>query len=190
MDKNKNKAILESILFTMGESVDIERLAGVLELSEKTVEKYLDELKKEMDEDPSRGVTIMKLEGAYQMCSKSEMYEWLIKIASSPRKYTLTDSLLETLSIIAYKQPITKIEIEKIRGVNCDHAISRLMEFDLVCELGRMEAPGRPMLFGTTEQFLRSFNVTSLDDLPHMNTDRMEEFRAQAEKEVQLKLDI
>ena len=75
MDKNKNKAILESILFTMGESVDIERLAGVLELSEKTVEKYLDELKKEMDEDPSRGVTIMKLEGAYQMCSKSEMYE-------------------------------------------------------------------------------------------------------------------
>ena len=97
---------------------------------------------------------------------------------------------METLSIVAYKQPVTRIEIEKIRGVSCDHAINRLIEFDLITEVGRMDAPGKPILFGTTEQFLRSFGVTSIEDLPRMNTDRMEEFREQAEKEVQLKLDI
>lgn len=190
MEKNKMKAVLESVLFTMGESVDTGRLSRVLEISSKETEALLKEIKQEYDEDESRGVTLMELEGAYQMCSKPDMYEWLIKIASAPRKYTLTDSLLETLSIIAYKQPVTKIEIEKIRGVSCDHAVNRLVEFDLVMEVGRMDAPGRPLLFGTTEQFLRSFGVTSLEDLPRMNTDRIEEFREQAEKEVQLKLDI
>lgn len=190
MEKSEMKAVLESVLFTMGESVDTGRLSQVLEISAKETAALLKEMKQEYDEDESRGVTLMELEGAYQMCSKPNMYEWLIKTASTPRKYTLTDSLLETLSIIAYKQPVTKMEIEKIRGVSCDHAVNRLVEFDLVMEVGRMDAPGRPLLFGTTEQFLRSFGVTSLEDLPRMNTDRIEEFREQAEKEVQLKLDI
>ena len=190
ISKSEMKAVLESVLFTMGESVDTGRLSQVLEISAKETAALLKEMKQEYDEDESRGVTLMELEGAYQMCSKPNMYEWLIKIASTPRKYTLTDSLLETLSIIAYKQPVTKMEIEKIRGVSCDHAVNRLVEFDLVMEVGRMDAPGRPLLFGTTEQFLRSFGVTSLEDLPRMNTDRIEEFREQAEKEVQLKLDI
>ncbi|MBP3459027.1 MAG: SMC-Scp complex subunit ScpB [Lachnospiraceae bacterium] len=190
MEKEKMKAVLESILFTMGESVDASRLSQVLEIPVKEVNDLLKEMKEEYDQAEDRGVTLMELDGAYQMCSKTEMYEWLIRIASSPRKYTLTDSLLETLSIIAYKQPVTKIEIEKIRGVSCDHAVNRLLEFDLIMEVGRMDAPGRPLLFGTTEQFLRSFGVTSLEELPQMNTDRIEEFREQAEKEVQLKLDI
>ena len=89
------------------------------------------------------------------------MYEYLLKVAKTPKKYVLTETLLETLSIIAYKQPVTKLDIERIRGVNCDHAVNRLIEFDLVTELGRMDAPGRPLLFGTTEQFLRSFGVKS-----------------------------
>lgn len=190
MEKEKMKAILESVLFTMGESVDISRLSQVLDLPVKEVKALLDEMKAEYDNAADKGVTIMELDGAYQMCSKPDMYEWLIKIASTPRKYTLTDSLLETLSIIAYKQPVTKMEIEKIRGVSCDHAVNRLLEFDLIMEVGRLDAPGRPLLFGTTEQFLRSFGVTSIEELPQMNTDRMEEFREQAEKEVQLKLDI
>ena len=164
MEKSEMKAVLESVLFTMGESVDTGRLSQVLEISAKETAALLKEMKQEYDEDESRGVTLMELEGAYQMCSKPNMYEWLIKIASTPRKYTLTDSLLETLSIIAYKQPVTKMEIEKIRGVSCDHAVNRLVEFDLVMEVGRMDAPGRPLLFGTTEQFLRSFGVTSLED--------------------------
>ena len=190
MEKEKQKAILESVLFTMGESVEAERLAQVLDVKPKVVKTLLKEMKEAYDKDEAKGITIMELDGAYQMCSKPEMYDWLIKIAATPRKYTLTDSLLETLSIVAYKQPVTRIEIEKIRGVSCDHAINRLIEFDLITEVGRMDAPGKPILFGTTEQFLRSFGVTSIEDLPRMNTDRMEEFREQAEKEVQLKLDI
>lgn len=190
MEKEKQKAILESVLFTMGESVEAERLAQVLDVKSKVVKTLLKEMKEAYDQDETKGITIMELDGAYQMCSKPEMYDWLIKIAATPRKYTLTDSLLETLSIVAYKQPVTRIEIEKIRGVSCDHAINRLIEFDLITEVGRMDAPGKPILFGTTEQFLRSFGVTSIEDLPRMNTDRMEEFREQAEKEVQLKLDI
>lgn len=190
MEKEQKKAVLESVLFTMGESVEADRLAQVLEIKTKEVKALLNEMKEAYDQDETKGITIMELEGSYQMCSKTEMYDWLIKIAATPRRYTLTDSLLETLSIVAYKQPVTRIEIEKIRGVSCDHAINRLIEFDLITEVGRMDAPGKPILFGTTEQFLRSFGVTSLDELPQMNTDKIEEFREQAEKEVQLKLDI
>ena len=98
--------------------------------------------------------------------------------------------MLETLSIIAYKQPITKAEVEKIRGVSSDHAVNKLVEYNLVCELGRLDAPGRPMLFGTTEEFLRSFGVESVDELPVLNEDQVEEFKHQAEEEMQLKLGI
>ncbi len=127
-----------------------------------------------------------------QLCTKGEYYEYLIKIAKTPKKFVLTDTLLETLSIIAYKQPITRLEIEKVRGVSCDHAVNRLLEFDLITEVGRLDAPGRPLLFGTTEQFLRSFGVKSLEDLPELNPVQIEEFKLQAESEVQqqLQLDI
>ena len=97
---------------------------------------------------------------------------------------------METLSIIAYKQPVTRLDVEKIRGVNCDHAINRLIEFGLVKELGRLDAPGRPLLFGTTEQFFRSFGVKSLEDLPEINPMQVAEFKEQAEQEVQLSLNI
>ena len=102
----------------------------------------------------------------------------------------LTDVLLETLSIIAYKQPITKAEIEKIRGVSCDHAVNKLVEYNLVCELGRLDAPGRPLLFGTTEEFLRSFGVQSIDELPVLSPVQVEEFKQEAEAEMHMKRDI
>lgn len=111
-------------------------------------------------------MNLISLEDSWQMCTRSEFYDYLIRIAKAPKKYTLTDTLLETLSIIAYKQPVTRLDVEKIRGVNCDHAINRLVEYNLVEELGRLDAPGRPLLFGTTEQFLRSFGVGSLEELP------------------------
>ena len=107
-----------------------------------------------------------------------------------PKKPALTDVMLETLSIIAYKQPVTKAEIEKIRGVKCDHAINKLVEYELVRELGRLDAPGRPILFGTTEEFLRCFGVQGLEELPSVDPVRLEDFKAEAEEEIQLKLDI
>ena len=186
MDRQEEKAILEAILFTMGESVEIERLAAVIEEDKNTTRQLLMEMKEEYDQK-SGGITLIELEDSFQMCTRAEMYEYLIKIAKTPRKYVLTDTLLETLSIIAYKQPITRAEIEKIRGVSCDHAVNRLVEFGLIAEVGRMDAPGRPLLFGTTEEFLRSFGVKSL---PELSAVQIEEFKVQAEQEASLQLDI
>ena len=182
MTKKEKKAVLEAILFTMGEAVEVERLASVIEEEPETTKELLFELKSEY-ESSGRGISLMELEESFQMCTKAEMYEYLIKIAKTPRKYAITDTMLETLSIIAYKQPITRVEIEKIRGVSCDHAVNRLLEFGLIAELGRKDAPGKPILFGTTEEFLRSFGVKSLDELPELSAVQMEEFREQAEQE-------
>ena len=137
-----------------------------------------------------RGIRIIELDHAYQLCSKPEMYEYLIRIAKQPKKYVLTDVMLETLSIIAYKQPVTKAEIEKIRGVKSDHAVNKLVEYNLVKELGRLDAPGRPILFGTTEEFLRTFGVQGLEELPSVDPVKMADFKAEEEEEIQLKLDV
>ncbi|MBQ4260178.1 MAG: SMC-Scp complex subunit ScpB [Lachnospiraceae bacterium] len=189
MEKTKAKAVIEAILFTMGESVEISRLAEVIEEDVRTTKTILKELQEKYEQEDS-GIALTQFESAVQLCTKSEMYEYLIKIAKQPRKITLTDTVLETLSIIAYKQPVTRAEIERVRGVSCDHAVNKLLEYDLITELGRLDAPGRPLLFGTTEQFLRSFGVKSLEELPEMNPVQVEEFKQQAEAEVQLQLDI
>ena len=189
MERVKQEAVIEAILFTMGESVELSKLAEVIEEDKKVTKEIIEEMTERYQEE-NRGVSIIELDGAYQMCTKGELYEYLIKVAKTPRKYVLTDTVLETLSIIAYKQPVTRIEIEKIRGVSCDHAVNRLIELDLIKELGRLDAPGRPLLFGTTEQFLRSFGVKSLEDLPSLNPEQLEDFKEQAEEEIQLKLDV
>lgn len=189
MERQKEKAILEAVLFTMGESVEVERLASVIEEDKKTTRDLLMEMKEEY-EGKECGITLIELDDSFQMCTRAEMYEYLIRIAKTPRKYVLTDTLLETLSIVAYKQPVTRAEIEKIRGVSCDHAVNKLVEFGLITEVGRMDAPGRPLLFGTTEEFLRSFGVKSLEELPELSAVQIEEFKIQAEQEASVQLDI
>ena len=111
-----------------------------------------------------------------------------MKVAHVPKKHVLTDVMLETLSIIAYKQPITRLEIEKIRGVKCDHAVNKLIEYNLICEAGRLYAPGRPLLFATTEEFLRYFGIESLEELPILNQETIENFKEEAEREVMREL--
>ena len=189
MDDQNYKAIIESILFTMGESVELSKIAAAIELDKEKTKQLLDELIEDYA-NAKRGIAIMELDGSYQMCTKPEMYEYLIRIAKQPKKRVLTDVLLETLSIIAYKQPVTKAEIEKIRGVSSDHAVNKLVEYNLVCELGRLDAPGRPLLFGTTEEFLRSFGVHSIEELPVLSTVQLEEFKQEAEAEMNVQLDI
>lgn len=189
MGNQDYKAIIESILFTMGESVELSKIAAAIELNKQETKGLLDELITDYAQ-AGRGITIIELDGAYQMCTRPEMYEYLIRIARQPKHRALTDVLLETLSIIAYKQPITRVEIEKIRGVSCDHAVNKLLEYNLIQELGRLDAPGKPLLFGTTEEFLRSFGVHSIDELPVLNPDQVEEFRQQAEEEMQVQLNI
>ena len=189
MEEKNYEAIIEAILFTMGESVELDKIANAIELDKQETKKKIEALRQKYEQE-ERGIQIIELDGAYQMCTKNEMYEYLIRIAKQPKKRVLTDVLLETLSIIAYKQPITKAEIEKIRGVSCDHAVSKLVEYNLVNEVGRLDAPGRPMLFGTTEEFLRSFGVHSIDELPVLNEDQVEEFKHQAEQEAEMKLEV
>lgn len=189
MEKDRQKAVIEAVLFTMGDAVEISRLADLVEENKKDTEKLLEEMAAEY-ETGARGIRLTRLDDAVQLCTKPEYYEALIQIAKAPRKMTLTDSVLETLSIIAYKQPVTRLEIERVRGVSCDHAINKLLEYDLITELGRLDAPGRPLLFGTTEQFLRCFGVGSLTELPQLNPIQVEEFKQQAEDEVKASLDV
>ena len=189
MDRVKAEAVIEAILFTMGESVEGNRLADVIEEDLKTTKEIIKELSDKY-ENENRGIAIIELDGAYQMCTKQEYYDYLVNIALQPKKAVLTDVMMETLSIIAYKQPVTKLEIEKIRGVKSDHAVNKLVEYNLVCERGRLDAPGKPILFGTTEEFLRRFSIPSLDDLPSPNPEQVETFKEEAEEEVELKLDI
>ena len=141
-------------------------------------------------EEADRGIRLVELDGSWQLCTKTEHYEELIRVVKQPKKTVLTDVLLETLSIVAYKQPVTKAEIEKIRGVKSDHAVNKLVEYNLVKELGRLDAPGRPILFGTTEEFLRTFGVQGLEELPSVDPVKMADFKAEAEEEIQLKLDV
>lgn len=189
MDRKKQEAVIEAVLFSMGEAVAVCKLAELIGATNSQTRAIVEDMKNAMAAE-NRGITITEIGDSFQMCSKPEMYDSLIEITKTNNKYTLTDTVLETLSIIAYKQPVTRADIEKIRGVDCSHSINKLMELDLIKELGRLDAPGRPILFGTTEQFLRCFGVKSLDDLPEISASQREEMREQAEQEVQMKLDI
>ena len=184
MNKNKTKAAIEAILFTMGNSVELDKIAMAVGLDKENVRDIIQEMIQEYNSD-DRGIKIIELDNAFQLCTKKEYYENLIKVAKAPKKQVLSEALLETLSIIAYKQPVTRLEIEKIRGVSSEKAINRLMEFDLCKELGRLDAPGRPMLFGTTEEFLRVFGVQSIDELPVISEDLVEKFKDEAELELE-----
>ena len=184
------EAAISAILFAMGDSVEIKKLCEATGYDEDEVREIIGKMKAKYERNKDFGLTIVELDNSVQMCSKTEMYEYLIRVAKIPKNMHLSDTALETLSIIAYKQPVTRAEVEKIRGVSCDHPINKLLEFGLITELGRLNAPGRPLLFGTTEQFLRSFGVKSIDDLPDIAPDRLEEFKKEAAQEVQLKLDI
>lgn len=188
LNEEELMSAIEAILFTMGESVEMEQIATALSVTQDQVRRAARRLAKRYDE--RGGLQIQQFDQALQMSTKPEQYENLIRIAKAPRKAVLSDSVLETLSIVAYKQPITKAELEQIRGVSSDYAINKLIELDLIKELGRKDAPGRPILFGTTEQFLRSFGVKNLAELPAMNTVQVEEFKEQAEQEVDKSLGI
>ncbi len=181
------EAIVEAVLFTMGNSVELKSLAIAIDQSEKVAKRVVENLQKRYQLE-NRGMQIIELEQSYQMSTRAQYYENLIRVAASPKKHVLTEVVLETLSIIAYKQPVTKMEISKIRGVSSDHAVNRLVEYGLVYEVGRLDAPGRPALFGTTEEFLRRFGVGSTTDLPTMNPEQEADIIQAVEEELQMHL--
>lgn len=166
MSNLTKEAALEAMLFASGESVPVKRLAEVLEISEGKTIKMLEELKKKYDEDAKCGIRLVRLEDSYQLSSKKEYYEKIRDLTERKRRASLSNAGLEVLSIVAYNQPITRSTIEFIRGVNSDGALNNLVAAGLVEEVGRLDAPGRPMLFGTSEEFLRCFDLSSLSELP------------------------
>ena len=137
-------------------------IANVIEQDTKTTKKIIRKMMLRYEEE-DRGIRILELEDSFQMCTKKEMYEYLIQIAKQPKRYHLTDVVLETLSIVAYKQPVTRLEIENFRGVNSDYAVNALVENNLIEIVGRKDAVGKPLLYGTTDNFLRCFFGKSIE---------------------------
>ena len=182
MTEDEKKAAAEAILFASGRSVKTESIAKALEISASETEKILTAMA-EGYEQADRGIRLLRLESSWQLCTKKEYYPALIRIVKEPEKANLTDVLMETLAIIAYRQPVTKLQIEKIRGVKSDHAVNKLIEYNLVRELGRMDAPGRPILCGTTEEFLRHFELSSLEQLPQVGEEEKKAMQQQAQDE-------
>jgi len=182
----RQEAIVESVLFTMGKSVETHQIAAALDCEDNVAREAVLRLQKRYEQE-MRGMQIMELEDSWQMCSRTEYYDNLIKVAKTPKKQVLTESVLETLSVVAYKQPVTRTEIDNIRGVSCEYALNKLLEYGLVYEAGRLDAPGKPALFATTEEFLRRFGVGSRKALPEMDSDREAEIVEEVEKEVGFK---
>ena len=176
-ERNRLRADFEAVLFTMGEAVEEETLCKALGIEKPE----FDELVSSMEERygrPDSGLSLIRLENAYQLCTKKECYPALIRVASEPKRPVLTEVMLEVLSIVSYKQPVTRGEIERIRGVSSDYSVNRLLEYGLIEECGRQESPGRPILFGTTEEFLRKFGLSSVHDLPPVSAEFLETLRS------------
>lgn len=182
-NQKEYEKIIEAVLFAMGQSVELSRLAAAIEQTEENTKRIVDDLiTRYIDED--RGMQIIELDGMYQMCTKPEMYDALIRVTKKPKKQVLSDSILETLSIIAYRQPITKTEIENIRGVSGEYAVNKLLEYGLIYEVGRLDVPGRPLLFATTEEFLRRFGIESKEALPNLDITRETKLIKEVEEEL------
>ena len=156
---------IEAILFSLGEAVEIERLAEALEVTEAEIRKAFDSMKKDYEKN-KRGINLIEIDGCLQMCSNPEYFDYIQKVTQTKKQMGLSSAALETLSIIAYNQPVTKGTMDFIRGVDCTYSVAKLLERGFIDELGRAETPGRPILYGTTMEFLRCFGLKSLEDLP------------------------
>lgn len=174
MDKKEIKSIIESLLFIWGDPLSLKDISNVLEMNEKKVEEIINEMINEFDFE-RRGIKITQIGDSYQLGTRSEHFDWIKKLSMPRTKKSLSNAALETLSIITYRQPITKSEIEAIRGVRCDKALDTLLEKELIEEKGRIEKTGRPIIYGTTKQFLKYFGLKSLKELPPLEEFKIDE---------------
>lgn len=165
MEAKEFRATIEAMLFACGTPVELDKIADALEMSKKNCEKQLDEFVNEFNA-AEHGIKILKLNDSYQMCSREQYAQYIIKILNMRRNAPLSQAAMEVLAIIAYNEPVTKAFIEQVRGVDCAGVISSLSSKRLIEEKGRLELPGRPLLYGTTENFLRCFGISSTLELP------------------------
>ena len=172
--KSVQKGIIEAMLFVSGEPLSLKELALHLESSPKYLEEVLEELIEDYNRE-YRGIKLIRINGDYQLVTKNEYSDYIQKLLKKNKRQSLSQASLESLAIIAYKQPITRIDIDEIRGVKSDSALSRLMDKELIKEIGRLEVPGRPILYCTTEEFLRQFGLHDLKELPSLDLFSIEE---------------
>lgn len=165
--KEPIKGAIEALLFVSGEPLSLRDLAINLEVTPKYLEEIISELSLEY-EISNRGIKLININGSYQLVTKNEYSDYIQKLLKKNKRQSLSQASLESLSIIAYKQPITRVDIDEIRGVKSESAIQKLLERDLVEEVGRLDVPGRPILYGTTNEFLRQFGLTSIKELPSL----------------------
>lgn len=172
--EEKSKAIIESILFSTGREVSVKELSIALEKSPEEIIDIVNNLKNDYDKS-DRGIEIVKVKDSYQMCTKKDFYDYIEQVTNKNAKPNLSNAALETLSIIAYNPNVTRAEIETIRGVGCDGTIYKLQEFNLIEESGKLDAPGRPTTYVTTNKFLKMFGLTSLEELPELPKYKLDE---------------
>lgn len=181
LDIKEAESIIEGLLFASGDVLSLEKISEVLEIDKKTVRSILNNMMLSF-QNSRRGVTIREINHGYQMCTRAEHYNYLKKLFEPRHRQGLSQAAYETLAIIAYNGPVTRARIEQIRGVNSDSAIARLLERNLVREAGRLDSPGKPVLYETTEEFLRCFGFRSLADLPPLEMSGMEQERLNAQE--------
>ncbi len=173
MNKKQTIAALEAVLFASGDPISIERLSQTFEIKPEEIEKYINELEKKY-ESQDNGFYVTRLENTYQLVTREEFAPYIKKAFDIKRRTPLSPAALEVLAVIAYNQPVTRAFIEQVRGVDCSGVVTTLVEKGLIEERGRLELPGRPLLYGTTKTFLRSFSLNDLGDLPALPKDNPE----------------
>ena len=176
MEYDKKKAIIEAILFAAGREVDVSEFMSALEISSDEVIQIIQQMREEYAKE-DRGIEIIQVNGAYQMCTKKEFYEYIYPIFDKRAKPKLSQAALETLAIIAYNPRVTRAEIESIRGVNSDGTIYKLLDYNLIEEAGKLDAPGKPMAYKVSNEFFRMFGISSLEELPDLPRYKLDENR-------------
>ena len=174
MDLNKKKAIIEAILYSAGRPVEARELMYAIEVNYDELNEIISNIKEDLL-DNSRGLEIIRVEDSYQLCTKKEYYEYIYPIFDKRSKPNLSNAALETLSIIAYNPKITRAQIEAIRGVSSDGTVYKLLEYNLIEEAGKLDAPGRPTMYKTTNNFLKMFGISNLEELPELPRYKIDE---------------
>jgi segregation and condensation protein B len=174
MDIEKAEAIIEAMLFSTGSIITIKDIMNIVELGAEDIDRIMQKMKAKYDARNS-GIELIKVDDGYQLCTKKEYYEYIYPLFDNRSKPTISNAALETLSIIAYNPKITRSEIDSIRGVNSDGTIYKLLEYNLIEEAGKLDAPGKPTMYRVTKNFLKMFGISSLDDLPELPRYKLDE---------------
>ena len=184
MEFSEIEAVIEGLLFAAGDRLALEKISELLQIDKKTVRRIINKM---MDDyrSTNRGIFIREIDNGFQLCTKFEVSSYIARLVEPRQKQGLSQAAYETLAIVAYNGPVTRAKIEKIRGVNSGSAIERLIERNLIKEVGRLDAPGRPLIYDTTEEFLRAFGFRSKTDLPIMDENQLSFIRKEAEREAE-----